>query len=243
MFITLDNQSPKYLQIYNNLKTLIDEGELKPGDEIPSEREYAEALSVSRMTVRSAISNLVREGLLSRHQGRNTRVSSSKLDKNASGFMSFSEDMETRGLVPSSKVIRFSEEVADVTITSQLHIPTGSRTIVLQRIRFANEEPMALETVHLPYNRFHNLLSLDMSNRSLYQTLESQFNCHPESAEESMEAVLLSSNEADLLGVPKGNPALLTKRITRDSDGIVIEIGHCLYRADRYRVILSRMRR
>ena len=242
MLKELDDSKPKYIQIYESIQELIEVGRLMPGDLIPSEREYADMLGVSRMTVRSAINDLVRDGLLVRHQGRSTVVASPKLEKTASGFMSFSEDMVSRGLIPSSKVIKFGEEVADVSVSAQLELPTGSRTIFLKRVRFANDEPMALERVHIPYDRFSPLLSLELSNISLYEILEKEYNCRPESSEESLEAVSLHADEAKLLGVPAGSPALLTRRITKDADGQVIETVESLYRADRYRVVLSRNR-
>ncbi|HRA68820.1 MAG TPA: UTRA domain-containing protein, partial [Caldilinea sp.] len=118
----------------------------------------------------------------------------------------------------------------------------GAKVIYLERLRFADGEPLALERVHLPYARFAPLLSLDLTNQSLYTVMEEALGVRPVLAEESVEAVLLSTQEAEIFGTTAGSPALLTRRITRDEEGYVIEAATSLYRGDRYRMALVRRR-
>lgn len=233
---------PIYKQIYDGFFQLIESGELKAGDPIPSERELCENLSISRMTLRKAINQLVHDGLLIRKHGSNTFVSTTRIIKNALGFMSFTEDMLTRNMTASSKVITFEERVADDSVASKLNIPYKSLVIYLERVRMANNEPMALERVSLPSNRFPGLLNHDFNNQSLYEVLEKDYNCYPEIAEEIIESNFFNDEEAQLMGISKRSPALLVKRLTRDNNGNSIEAVETLYRADRYRIFLIRRR-
>jgi GntR family transcriptional regulator len=156
--------------------------------------------------------------------------------------MSFSEDMRSRDMKPSSKVLTLTEMMADDWIASELGLSTPVKVIYFERVRLANEEPMALEKGYLPYDRFSGILEHDLNIQSLYSVLENEFNSSPEVAEEIIEAVIMNEKEARLLGVTKGSPALLAKRITRDNTGIIIETVQTLYRADRYRMFFIRRR-
>lgn len=233
---------PIYKQIYDGFSQLIERGELKAGDLVPSERELCEQLKISRMTVRAAMDELVRDGLLIRKHGSGTVVSATKITKNALGFMSFSEDMHSRDMNPSSKVLTFTQMLADDLVASQLGIPSQSKIIYFERVRLANDEPMALEKGYLPYDRFPGILDYDLTARSLYNLLENEYDCYPVVAEEIIEAVILNEKEARLLGISRGSPALLAKRITRDTKGNIIETVQTLYRADRYRMFFIRRR-
>jgi GntR family transcriptional regulator len=160
----------------------------------------------------------------------------------AAGFSSFSEEMRLRGWQPHSQVRQAATTLADVAIAAQLDLPIGARVILIERLRFADDEPLAHEFVHLPHARFPGLLALDLANASLYDLLEREFGVRPVYAEESVEAVLLAQAEAELFGLEPGAPALLTRRITRDEDDNVVEAATTLYRGDRYRMVLARRR-
>jgi GntR family transcriptional regulator len=249
------------LQIGDALRRRIASGELPAQSPIPSERTLAEELGVSRMTVRAAVAELVEEGLLIRRHGRSTLVASgaapvSALDctpqaapdpltgkiNRAAGFTSFSEEMRLRGWQPRSEVRRAATILADVAIAAQLTIPVGSRVILVERLRFADDEPLAHEFVHLPHSRFPDLLTQDLAHCSLYDLLESHYGVRPIYAEESVEAVLMSAAEAALFSLDPGAPALLTRRITRAAGDTVVEAATTLYRGDRYRMVLARSR-
>ncbi|HQY93420.1 MAG: GntR family transcriptional regulator [Caldilinea sp.] len=228
-------------QIADQLRKRIERGDLKPDSALPPERLLAEDLGVSRMTVRVAIDQLAEEGLLVRRPNRRTLVAGDKISRSAS-FMSFSEEMRARGWRPHSVMRQSTATVADVPVAAQLNLEIGAKVIYLERLRFADGEPLALERVHLPYARFAPLLSLDLTNQSLYTVMEEALGVRPVLAEESVEAVLLSTQEAEIFGTTAGSPALLTRRITRDEEGYVIEAATSLYRGDRYRMALVRRR-
>jgi GntR family transcriptional regulator len=229
------------IQISDALRRQIESGALPAQSSIPSERELAQQMGVSRMTVRAAIEDLVDEGLLIRRQGRKTIVADEKINR-AAGFTSFSEEMRLRGWEPKSVVRQVATQLADVGTAAQLNLPVGARVILLERLRFADDEPLAHEIVYLPHSRFPDLLAADWHHSSLYELLESRYGVRPVYAEESVEAVLMTAQEAQLFGLEPGAPALLTRRITRDEADTVVEAATTLYRGDRYRMVLARRR-
>jgi len=228
-------------RVSDQLRRRIATGDLKAESELPSERILAESFSVSRMTLRLAIEQLADEGLLVRRPNRRTLVAGNKISRSAA-FMSFSEEMNSRGWRPHSVIRQMMATVADVAVAAQLNQEAGAKVIYVERLRFADDEPLALERVYLPFGRFARLLGLDLANQSLYSVIEDLFGVRPVLAEESVEAVLLSTEEALIFGVPAGSPALLTRRITRDDEGLEIEAATSLYRGDRYRMALVRRR-
>ncbi|GIK72606.1 MAG: GntR family transcriptional regulator [Chloroflexota bacterium] len=228
-------------QVADQLRRRIETGDLKADTALPPERVLAESLGVSRMTLRVAIDQLAEEGLVVRRPNRRTLVAGDKISRSAS-FMSFSEEMRTRGWRPHSVIRQMTATVADVSVAAQLNLEVGAKVIYLERLRFADDEPLALERVYLPYARFASLLTRDLASQSLYAVMEQELGVRPSVAEESVEAVLLSTEEAEIFGVAAGAPALLTRRITRDDEGAVVEAATSLYRGDRYRMALVRRR-
>lgn len=235
---------PIFKQVARQLREQIEDGTLRFGDVIPGERELAESLEISRMTLRAAVDELVDEGLLMRQRGRGTIVSQVRIKKQAQviGFMSFSEEMRARGLEPTSRILAFKSEVADAAVAAQLDLPLGAQVILVKRVRLANGDPMALERCYVPYERFRRLLSFDLSSRSLYEIMETEFDTRPTLCEETVEAIGLAAPEARDLGVKRGTPALLVTRVTRDARGELIEAEQTTYRADRYRMVFIRER-
>lgn len=241
MTLRTHNPTPIFVQISDTLRQQIERGAFQVGDVIPSEREYATQLKVSRMTVRAALDKLVNEGLLVRRPGHGTIVAAAKISRPL-GFMSFSQDMRLRGAQPSSRVVRCTAEVADSAVAAQLDLPVGARVVLLERVRMADGEPLAVERAYLPFDRFGGLLEIDWTRESLYAVLERDFGCAPSRSDETVEAVLVSAADARLLGVERNSPALYARRITRDDRGTPIESTDTLYRGDRYRMVLTRQR-
>lgn len=150
--LEIDKQSPLpiYYQIEAYLKQQIDDGLLKPGDTLPSEREFSEQFHVSRMTIRQAIMNLVNAGYLSRQKGRGTFVASQKIAMTLSGLTSFSEEIKHRGMRPLSCLLSYEVIPATDRIAQQLSIPNQTPVYEMKRLRLADDHPLALETAYIP---------------------------------------------------------------------------------------------
>lgn len=242
MRINARDPRPIFKQISDALRQDIVQGALQAHTAIPSEREYAEQLKVSRMTVRAAINELVQEGLLVRSPGRATVVAPSKMNKSALGFMSFTEDMQARGMKASSQMLKCAEEMADAAVSAQLGLQPGARIIRIERVRLADQEPIALESICVPQHRFPTLIHCDLTKHSVYDLMEHEFGSRPSIADESIEAIQLSATEAKLLHIKPGSCALLARRVTRDTAGNLIEVAKAIYRGDRYRMVFTRQR-
>ncbi|UFT98565.1 GntR family transcriptional regulator [Radiobacillus kanasensis] len=225
---------PIYYQLEEEIRQLIQSEQLKPGELLPSEREYAELHGISRMTVRQAINNLASEGLLYRQKGKGTFVAERKFEQNLQGLTSFSEDMKARGLTPSSKLITFEEIVAPPDIAHKLHISDGDKVYLIQRIRLANNEPVAVEAIYTPKSIVGSLTKEDYAG-SFYEFMEKKKGLQIGHADQELESALANTFEMEHLQIKDGDPILLMKRITHLSNDKPFEYVKSAYRADRYK--------
>lgn len=242
----LRSTKPLFRQISDALKREIESGALAAGMLVSSENELADTWGVSRMTARAALNDLTRQNFIERRPGIGTFVIGRELRvarrSVAHGLLSFSEEMQSRGLQPSSRVLERGVRVADLWLATQLGISPGSRVVVLKRVRLADNEPMAIEEVHLPYDRFGGVIQTEFSNASLYEVLERDYGARPTRSEETVDAVALDAASAQALSVPPGTPALRARRVTRDASGLPISVGQTLYRVDRFCMVFARER-
>ncbi|MBH9552618.1 GntR family transcriptional regulator [Inhella gelatinilytica] len=210
------------------------------GGRLPPERELSERFSVARETLRRCLRELEQAGLLERKQGAGTFVSGQPVIKQLQ-LMSFSEDMRERGLTPSSEVLSILELGANAKLAQKLKLTPGAALIEIRRLRCANDEPMALETVYLVKSRVPLIDAQQLKNGSLYELLQ-QAGITIRSAVQQVQATVLSEDEADLLEVPPFSPALLVERLVLSQTGEMVEFACTLYRADRYRFEVSVLR-
>src|SRR5256885_17236720 len=121
---------------------------LSVGQAIPSERQLSAELGVSRLTVRAALDDLVREGLLVRRRGSGTFVSEPKIAQELT-MTSFTEDMRRRGMVPGSRTLELRVSPAGARLGRVLHVSPSEPVLAVKRLRLADGEPMAIETLHV----------------------------------------------------------------------------------------------
>lgn len=231
---------PLHHQVYLHLKAALDRGEWTPGDRLPPERELAVQYGCSLITVRRALTELAREGRLERTRGRGTFVLRRRIERDLAGTMSFTEEMQTRGLDPQTKLIGARPESAGEAVAHALHLEPGSPTLYLERLRLADGEPLLLEQVHLPAERFPGLLASDLEHGSLYELLTERYGTPVVRAREALEPVLLRAREARLLGRPVRSPALLIEGIAFSADGHPVEFARTYVRGDRTRYYVER---
>lgn len=233
---------PLYYRIKQDLLVAIDEGRLQPGDRVPSERELTERYGVSRMTARHALAILEQEGFLRRVQGKGSFVAPPKLEQTLLGLTSFTEEMRRRGLVPSTQVRLVEEVRAGDRVAEHLNALPDERVYMVERLRLASGDPMALERVYLPARLVQGLAELDLTG-SLYEILLQNYGIRLENAVQSLEAVLADPDEAAALHVPLGSALLAMTRVSFSAAGEPIEYVRSLYRADRYRFTVSLSRK
>ncbi|ASK62715.1 phosphonate metabolism transcriptional regulator PhnF [Virgibacillus phasianinus] len=241
----IDKNSPLpiYYQLEEEIRLLIQTEKLSPGELLPSEREYAERYNISRMTVRQAINNLAAEGLLYRQKGRGTFVSEKKFEQDLQGLTSFSEDMRARGLTPSNKLLSFQTLHANERIAELLRLNKNDEVYEIKRIRYANESPVAVETIYTPKHLVGNLTDANVVE-SFYKYIETNLNLNISYGDQMIESVLANEFEIENLHVKAGDPVLLIQRITylSDENATPLEYVKSAYRADKYKFKLQ-MRR
>ncbi len=233
------SEAPLYLQLKELLRERITSGQLKPGDLLPSERQLQEEFKLSRTTVRLALDDLMKEGFLSRYQGRGTVVAPPKIEQGLQGFYSFTDAMQAKGLVPKSKVISLELEPASAFAQARLELPPGSQVYKLTRLRLASDEPMMFEISYIPHHLAPGLAAAALESTPLYQLLETEYRVVPYAAKEWFEPVLITAAEAHWLDVPVGSPALLLERLTYDHRLQPIEVCKSIVRGDRCRYFVN----
>lgn len=234
---------PIYYQLEMKIRQMIESEQLQPGDALPSERQFTEKYNISRMTVRQAINNLVNDGLLYRQKGKGTFVAEKKFEQDLSGLTSFNEDMRNLGFTPSNKVLSFKLISGDKRIIEQLKLSNHEPIYEIKRIRLANDEPVALETIYTPQKIVGNMTEEDIAV-SFYEHLE--YNLHLKIAygKQTIEAALANEQEIKHLQIETGDPVLLMRRTSylADEPETPVEFVKSTYRADKYKFHLQMKR-
>lgn len=236
VMINKNSPIPIYYQLEEEIKKKIQNEELGPGDALPSEREFAEEYQISRMTVRQAINNMVNEGLLYRQKGRGTYVADQKFEQDLSGLTSFSEDMRKREFVPSSELISIRTLNHTPLISEKLKLTADDLVYEFKRLRLADNEPIALETIYTPVKIIGDIDEVDIT-KSFYQYLENKLNLTIDYGYQTIEAALGNKEEIKYLKINKGEPILLMQRTSylKDPNETPIEFVKSAYRADKYK--------
>jgi GntR family transcriptional regulator len=227
----LDEQDPAplYRQLQRVLRDAISNRVLAPDDALPAEREFADELGVSRITVRKALDGLVGEGLLIRRQGAGTFVAA-RVEKNFSKLSSFTEDMISRGRAPHSAWLSRAEGQVTPEESLTLGLSPGAPVYRFHRIRYADGAPMALEYSTLAA---FCMPSPEFVETSLYEALEKTGH-RPVRALQRLRAVLFTDEQAQLLGVAPRDAGLLIERRGFLKDGRTVEVTQSYYRGDAY---------
>ena len=219
---------PRYYEIEQALRTRI--AALEPHSTLPSDAQLCNEFGVSRMTARNAVQRLVQEGLVYRVPGRGTFVAAGAAHRTATHILSFSDEMRRRGRVPSSRVV---EQVVRAA-TDDERVRLGTEEVaVLRRVRLADGEPIALETAVFAANRVAAVLGGDLERVSLFESLARSGNV-PTAGRATIAAEASGSDDAKLLGVSKGEPLLVERRLIRDQNGDPLEWTESRYVGSRY---------
>jgi GntR family transcriptional regulator len=209
---------------------------LNVGDAIPAERQLGIDLGVSRLTVRAALDELVREGYLVRRRGAGTFVAEPKVAKGID-IASFSDDMRARGLTPASRTLDLRVEMAGARLGRILHVSPSEQIVSAKRLRLADGEPMAIELLHTRASLVPGLTASDLEENSFYDLLADRYGISIVGGTQTVEPTVTNEEESDALGVPLHSPALLFERVTRSLTGDIVEFTNSTYRGDRYRIV------
>jgi GntR family transcriptional regulator len=210
--------------------------QLGVGDAIPSERILSADLGVSRLTLRAAVDDLVREGYLIRRRGSGTFVGEPKIAQELT-LTSFTEDMRRRGMRPGSRTLELKVVPAGARLGRFLHVSPSEAIVVAKRLRLADQETMAIETLHVAEILVPGLSGGDLEEQSFYELLTERYGIVVVGGTQTIEPTVTNEEESELLGVPLHSPAFLFERFSRSESGDIVEYVHSIYRGDRYRLV------
>jgi GntR family transcriptional regulator len=209
---------------------------LEVGRPIPAERQLAVDLGVSRLTVRAALDELVRDGYLDRRHGSGTYVTEPKIAQPLT-LTSFSEDMRRRGMTPGSRTLELTTTTAGARLAHRLGVSPEARLVRVKRLRLADNQPMAMEVLHVPEALVPGLTRQDFEDHSFYELLRERYSITIASGAQSIEPTVTSEEESEVLNVPLHTPAFLFERTTASESGRIVEFVRSIYRGDRYRLV------
>lgn len=236
---------PLYFQIAENIREQIESGQIKHGEQIPPEKELEELFGVSRTTVRQALADLTRDGLLERRRGQGTYVRSLRrqFDEPVLGIRSYTEEAIKQGFRPKAKVLSFRVLEAPVEVCNELSLAAGEDVFLIKRLRLLDGDPSGVDMTYIPVKLVPALSKDDFSDeedtQSLYFILENKYGLTLSEAEEIIDATATNEEESRLLGVKNNTPINLRKRVVFLPDETPLLYMKSVYK-NRYRVRLKR---
>jgi GntR family transcriptional regulator len=239
-----NGQVPLYAQLADLIRSDITKGKLKKGDILPTEKELGESYNVSRITVRGALSVLVEEGLIYRKKGRGTIVKQDKLTRKAPGLLGIHEEIRGSGSTPKTKLVAF--EILDNLLTEvkgSLGLHDGEKAVRIERVIYADNEILGTTIAHIPLQIWDKMgiNFKHLGNQSLYSLLaQNGFKLYE--AEETIEVIRADTRTAKQLDVSRGFPLFYLMRTVYTKEGIPIECGLNIFRADKYKFKLHHWR-
>ncbi|MFP3126130.1 GntR family transcriptional regulator [Ectobacillus funiculus] len=222
-----------YLQVKDILIKRIQGGVWKPGTLIPTEQELIKEFDVSRTTIRQAISILVQNGLLEKKQGKGTIVKAPALVGNLGKLKGFAEEVIEKGKIPHSRLIRAEFKDNLYYENSMLGLNEGDPILLIERVRFADNVPIALERTCWPKEIGEILIQHDLNQVNYYEILE-KHNIFLKRANEKIVAINATVDEADSLGIRPSEALLEMTRLSYGIDDHPIEYAKTKYRSDKY---------
>ncbi len=231
--------TPAYLQLRDQLALAIGRGTLPAGHALPSERDLALELGLSRMTVRRAFRELENDELVEPRHGSGTYVRTRRLEQTIDRVIGFTDEARHLGFRPGSRLLELGVVSAEPDVAEALRCRAGADVLRVARLRTADDAPLALQLAFLR----SSLASLTVDDLevdgSLYRALERRFGVLPQRARQTITARLPTRRERVLLEIGSHEPVLGLERTTFDPDDLPFEFVRSAYRGDRYRVALD----
>lgn len=225
---------PLYFQLKEIILNEIKNGNKKIGDSIPTEKELSEIFSISRTTVRQAISELVQEGRLYRVKSKGTFVSKPKINQSfVQELNSFNEQMQQLNKMPSTKLLEFEVIDPPPLVSDELGLEAGEKVVYIHRKRFADDEPIVMVKTYLPFSKCSFVLDFDLEQNSLYKVLNKNENTEVYKIRRFIEAVKVENYDMENLDVDSNNAIQQFVSIGYNSYDMPIEYSIARYRGDK----------
>jgi GntR family transcriptional regulator, phosphonate transport system regulatory protein len=226
-------------QIFGKLQGDIASGGLKPGTRLPTEAELSAQFGVNRHTVRRALEELSRDGLVRVEQGRGSFVAEDVLDYNVEARTRFSEWIRKHNKEPSGIIRQLREIPADQRVAAGLGVRGGSRVVVLERLGFADDRPVSLARHYFPASRLKGMLQALQATPRITEALRAVGVDDYLRQQTRVTARLPTQTEADLLRMARNRPVLITENINVDRAGTIIEFATGCYPTPRVQIVFE----
>ncbi|MDO9618724.1 MAG: GntR family transcriptional regulator [Pseudomonas sp.] len=235
---------PLYSQLKELLRTRILDGTYPPHSRMSSESELGQAHGVSRITVRQALGDLQKEGLIFKIHGKGTFVAKPKAFQNVSTLQGLAESMTQMGYEVLNRLRSFKFVPASALVAERLQVEEGSLVTEIKRVRLINREPVSLEVTYLPQAVGEKLEKADLATRDIFLILENDCGIPLGHADLAIDAALADSDLAQALLVEEGAPIMRIERLTHAADGTPLDFEHLYYRGDafQYRLRIDRQK-
>ena len=240
MGINRNSPLPLYFQLKEILLGKIQQGQWKPGEQLPTEEEIQQEYDLSRTTVRQALRDLELEGRVTRQAGRGTFVAHSKIQEGTQSFNLEISGLQEQGVELEWRVISAEEILAPEEIARQVHVLPGTNIFHLVRLRLANTDPIGVAHSYV-FNEFINKIDISLAEVGGSMNYVSQVGLDRCTAERIVEALPAEREEAKVLGIERGTPVLVITRVLRDPDARPVEFFYGVYRGDRFRYHIQSM--
>jgi GntR family transcriptional regulator len=238
----LGGSMPLYEQLKHRLRSEIARGVYRPGDRLPSEPELINRYGISRITVRQALGDLEAEGLVVRRHGKGTYVAEQPAKDSPVRLVDFMQDMTLAGLTPTLRVLRLAREGASRDLAEALHLAPGSEVVRVDRLRLANEQPIAVDSTWLPLRYGALLVDGELTKKPIYRLLETTYGVLITTSAFHLTAAAATAEQAHLLTVPGGSPLLLIQRISSTEHDEPVYLQDRYYRPDRVHYVATLQR-
>lgn len=233
---------PIYYQIEKAFRDNIVSGTLSEGEKLPTEMELVQKLGVSRPTIRQAMVNLAREGLIDIKRGSGTFVRTINFEEPVFGIRSYAEEALKKGYNPTTKILSLKTLIPDLELRKILNLKVEDRVIEIKRLRYLNEEPTALDTTYIPDKLVPGISKKDFEKtgkqQSLYNILKVRYGLSLSSGEETIDATIVTPNEAKLLLMKTKSPINLRRRLIYSDTGEILLYMKSIYKT-RYKIKLE----
>lgn len=239
-----DAHVPLYRQIKEALRSGILDGRYPPHSRMPSESELQGMFEVSRITIRQALGDLQKEGLIFKVHGKGSFVSQPKAVQNITSLQGFAEAMSGEGHEVVNRVVSFNFVPADAEVAARLKLDEGTTVAEIQRVRLLNREPTSYEVTFLPEALGRKLVRADLAARDIFLILENDCGIALGSADLGIAAVPARAPVTRALEIKRDAPVLRVERLTHDSDNRPVDFEYLYFKGDtfQYRLRVERKR-
>jgi len=232
-----------YARVETVLAGEITDGDLKVGDQLPTEDSLIVRFAVSRITVRRAIQNLVSRGLVEIRRGRGTFVAAPKITQDLKELSGFVEDMHLIGRKPTARVVGKEIVTANATVARQLALTRGERVVRIRRVRLADGVPLSFDETYLPLEIGKKIISNNLKVEPIFSLLERKYDVPLIEAEYKLDAVAAENEVARALKVKPGSPIFRIERTSYSTGSRPVDYETLYYRGDLVRFVTRLVRK